>query len=330
MPIIQTAKELGLAIRSRRKELGWDQATLAKQVGVTRQWVIDIEKGKPRAELALAIRALRVLGLSLTVEANPQDADSRSSSGGKQRVGAETPTLDIDSIVERNRGFTANQLAAIAQLQPKVAADYLKELDAASQLASLSAAKDASGLLNGARSIDHLAELVAPKLPKTAVDYLKEIEALRSLDPMTHSAAAKASAPLLEGTASINRLADPAAPKLPKTAADYLEEIEALQSLDSLTHSATAKASVRLLEDAASINRLANLAAPKLPGAVADHLKEIEALRRFDRPARVSVKRPADAESSDETGQPARISKRAAKKPTKGKVTPKGSRQRKR
>jgi len=32
-------------------------------VGVTRAWVIQIEKGKPRAELALVLRTLTALGL---------------------------------------------------------------------------------------------------------------------------------------------------------------------------------------------------------------------------------------------------------------------------
>ena len=83
MPIIQTPNELGLAIRSRRKALGWDQATLARQVGVTRQWVIDIEKGKPRAELALAMRAVRVLGLSLNVDAKPEESVGQTRTGSQ-------------------------------------------------------------------------------------------------------------------------------------------------------------------------------------------------------------------------------------------------------
>ena len=143
MPIVQTPKELGLAIRARRKELGWDQATLAAQVGVTRQWVIEMEKGKPRVELDLALRALRALGLFLSTETKRRTGDSRMHAGD----GPGTPDLDIDGIVESNRGVRSGGTpGAIAEswngfeparrrdaLQtpsglPKTAADYLKGL----------------------------------------------------------------------------------------------------------------------------------------------------------------------------------------------------------
>ncbi|PKM10030.1 MAG: hypothetical protein CVV15_07210, partial [Gammaproteobacteria bacterium HGW-Gammaproteobacteria-5] len=147
MPIIQTPKELGLAIRSRRKALGWDQATLAKQVGVTRQWVIDIEKGKPRAELALAMRAVRVLGLSLNVESKPEgNVAPDNERGGHPTPG--TPSLDINAIVERNRGAAASHSAAL----PNTMADYLKQLEAARRLdslASINVARSAADLLGG-------------------------------------------------------------------------------------------------------------------------------------------------------------------------------------
>lgn len=131
MPNIRTAKEMGLAIRSRRRELGWDQATLAQRMGVTRQWVIKIEQGKPRAELALAMRALHVLGLSLAVEAEPQDAASRSDSQEDRKSGAATLRL-IDAIVERNRGGAASRLAESLRLQPpKTAVDRLMEIERA-------------------------------------------------------------------------------------------------------------------------------------------------------------------------------------------------------
>ncbi len=43
---------------TRRKQLKLDQSTFAKQIGVSRQWVIEIERGHPRAELGLVLRAL--------------------------------------------------------------------------------------------------------------------------------------------------------------------------------------------------------------------------------------------------------------------------------
>lgn len=55
-------------VRERRLALGLSQADVAAQVGASRQWVIDMEKGKPRAELGMAFRLLEVLGISLQVK----------------------------------------------------------------------------------------------------------------------------------------------------------------------------------------------------------------------------------------------------------------------
>jgi y4mF family transcriptional regulator len=60
----RTASEVGAAIRARRRELGWDQATLAANIGVSRLWVNQIEGGKPGAGLGLVLRAFEALGLT--------------------------------------------------------------------------------------------------------------------------------------------------------------------------------------------------------------------------------------------------------------------------
>ncbi|SCB56092.1 Helix-turn-helix [Bradyrhizobium shewense] len=48
---IFTPADLGAVIRDRRKHLKLDQATLATKIGVSRQWVIDIERGHPRRRI---------------------------------------------------------------------------------------------------------------------------------------------------------------------------------------------------------------------------------------------------------------------------------------
>jgi HTH-type transcriptional regulator / antitoxin HipB len=90
MPAVRTATELGLAIRSRRRELSLDQAELARRIGATRQWVIDIEKGKPRAEVELVMRALHALDLTLRVDADTHTQDSSSM----QRRGHSVPSIE--------------------------------------------------------------------------------------------------------------------------------------------------------------------------------------------------------------------------------------------
>lgn len=88
--LTRTAADLGAVIRDRRKRLKLDQSTLAKQVGVSRQWLIEVEHGHPRAELGLILRVLDALGIKL-------DADSNLSSGR----GAPKPAVDLDAIVAK-------------------------------------------------------------------------------------------------------------------------------------------------------------------------------------------------------------------------------------
>lgn len=91
MLIIKTPADIGQIIRTRRKELRQNQAQLAEQIGVSRQWIIDIEKGKSRAELGLILRTIYALGLSMHV-GRPES-----------KRGASSPGIDINSIVERSK-----------------------------------------------------------------------------------------------------------------------------------------------------------------------------------------------------------------------------------
>lgn len=83
---IRTPADFGAAIRERRRQIGLDQATLAKRIGVSRQWVIGIERGRSRAELGLVLRVLDELGIRL----DTQSGDTRST--------GQSP-IDLDAIV---------------------------------------------------------------------------------------------------------------------------------------------------------------------------------------------------------------------------------------
>jgi DNA-binding XRE family transcriptional regulator len=63
--LVRTPADLAV-IRDRRKQLKLDQAALAKRIGVSRQWAIEMERGCARAELALVLRALDALSIRLT------------------------------------------------------------------------------------------------------------------------------------------------------------------------------------------------------------------------------------------------------------------------
>ena len=89
--LIRTPADLGATIRDRRRQLGLDQATLAKRIGVSRQWVIAIEQGRSRAELGLVLRALEALGIRLNTGLN------------ESRDRTTTPAVDIDAIVSSAR-----------------------------------------------------------------------------------------------------------------------------------------------------------------------------------------------------------------------------------
>lgn len=68
MSVIIDCESLAHHIRERRLALGLSQAQVASQVGASRQWIIDMEKGKPRAELGMALMLLSVLGLQLQLK----------------------------------------------------------------------------------------------------------------------------------------------------------------------------------------------------------------------------------------------------------------------
>jgi HTH-type transcriptional regulator / antitoxin HipB len=91
---LTTPADVGAAIRSRRLALGLDQGALAARIGATRQWVITVEQGHPRAALGLVLRALAALDLALT---------SRPENAAKPATTTATTTPDIDAIIAAAR-----------------------------------------------------------------------------------------------------------------------------------------------------------------------------------------------------------------------------------
>jgi len=89
---VRTPQDIGLTIRDRRLELGLDQAELAERIGVSRQWLVEIEKGKPRAEIGLVLRTLRELGLDVWVGDMPTERNNPAAA------------IDLNQIIDRSRG----------------------------------------------------------------------------------------------------------------------------------------------------------------------------------------------------------------------------------
>lgn len=89
---LRTAADVGAAIRHRRRELALDQATLAKRVGVSRQWVVEIERGKSRAALGLVLRTLEALDVVVRIGSAPPVAPPAG------------PATDLEAILRAHRG----------------------------------------------------------------------------------------------------------------------------------------------------------------------------------------------------------------------------------
>lgn len=62
---VGNSKALGSAIYQQRTDLGFTQADVANRAGVSRQWLIAIERGKGTAEVGRVLAVIRVLGLQL-------------------------------------------------------------------------------------------------------------------------------------------------------------------------------------------------------------------------------------------------------------------------
>ena len=93
---IRTAKDLGILFRERRRELDLSQADLAKKVGTSRQWVVDLERGKPRLEIGLVLRAAEAL--DFVTRFDPTATLSRDAA-----VSLGIAPIDLDAVIERAR-----------------------------------------------------------------------------------------------------------------------------------------------------------------------------------------------------------------------------------
>src|SRR5215471_18981762 len=91
--LIRTSSDLGAFIRDRRIKLGLDQLTLAKKAGTSRKWLIEVENGKPRAEIGLVFRTLKALGLTMTIGDTTPEAQPK-------RARTTTRTVDINQIID--------------------------------------------------------------------------------------------------------------------------------------------------------------------------------------------------------------------------------------
>ena len=75
--LIRTVDDIARAVRDRRKQLGLSQLELAERTGVSRQWLVDLERGKRTAEVWLVLRTLTAVELQIDL----RDPNDLSGSG---------------------------------------------------------------------------------------------------------------------------------------------------------------------------------------------------------------------------------------------------------
>jgi HTH-type transcriptional regulator/antitoxin HipB len=81
---LRTAADFGAVIRNRRLRAGLNQAALARKVGVGRQWIVEVEKGKAGAPLALILRTLKALNIGLETQEGGGQIDRPTRMGSKK------------------------------------------------------------------------------------------------------------------------------------------------------------------------------------------------------------------------------------------------------
>ena len=90
---LRTPADIGTAIRACRESRGLNQAELARLAGVGRQWLIQMEKGKPTVQIEPILKTFEALNLKL-MALNEVEREQENS------LSANSITADINSVIE--------------------------------------------------------------------------------------------------------------------------------------------------------------------------------------------------------------------------------------
>lgn len=91
-----TPATFGALVRDARTAAGISQSELGERIGASRFWVAQFEKGKPSAELGLALKAVQALGLAVRVEAHGTSAATAQRRTRKTRSAGASPLPPVD------------------------------------------------------------------------------------------------------------------------------------------------------------------------------------------------------------------------------------------
>ncbi|WP_421932377.1 helix-turn-helix domain-containing protein [Phenylobacterium sp.] len=70
--MISTSQEFGLRLTRARRALGITQRDLALAIGVGERFIVDLERGKPTAQLDKALAAAKAAGMRLVDAADSE------------------------------------------------------------------------------------------------------------------------------------------------------------------------------------------------------------------------------------------------------------------
>lgn len=96
--LIRSVDDLGARMRDQRLQLGLSQAELARRIGASRYWIMQLEHGNAGAEVGLVLKALAALNLDLDVRGASR-ATGRSPAADED----DEWTPDLAAILERAR-----------------------------------------------------------------------------------------------------------------------------------------------------------------------------------------------------------------------------------
>lgn len=63
---VENSAQFGMAVAEARKALGLTQRDLALAIGTGERFIVELERGKPTAQLGKALAAARAVGLRLS------------------------------------------------------------------------------------------------------------------------------------------------------------------------------------------------------------------------------------------------------------------------
>lgn len=86
---IHSTEELGMLIRAVRKSAQVRQDDLAGTAQVSRQFTVDVEKGKPTVQFGLVLKLLAELGISLTADIPDEASNKLAELKAKQNTARE-------------------------------------------------------------------------------------------------------------------------------------------------------------------------------------------------------------------------------------------------